>query len=138
MSENTNESPAASPKGGEGAWTDLMLRLKGGEKAMIAAVVACAVAALQLLIGATGGVILTTAMLFNLALIGWLGNTAFARKGRGEGNGLLLLTGVAFILAAVSTLFLAQGVSDIARMAQGLEEMGNAFGDFDVDFDTDF
>lgn len=134
MSEKTNETQSSESKPATSATSDMTIRLKGGEREMIAAAAACALAVLQFLIGATGGTFLTAAMFFNLALIGWLGNTAFARKRRGEGNGLLLLTGVAFVLAAVSTLYLVEGLNDIVRGAQALQEMGNAFSDFDTDF----
>jgi len=116
----TNQTTAAP----EGAWQDMMERLKRGEREMILAAVACALAVLQFLIGATGGALVTAAMLMNLALIGWLGNTAHTRWQTGTGRGLMLLTGIAFALAATSTLYLAQGITDIVTVAETMSEFG--------------
>lgn len=123
--KNVNEQQTTQevPPGGTGpgAWQDMMGRLKAGEREMILAAVACGLALLQALIGATGGALLTTAMLLNLSLIGWLGNTAHARRNAGQGNGLLLLTGIAFALAALSTLFLAEAVTSVVNTVQVFE-----------------
>lgn len=124
MSEQPTSQPATAAAASEGAWQDMMERLKRGEREMILAAVACALAILQFLIGATGGALVTAAMLMNLALIGWLGNTALARWRSGAGKGLMLLTGVAFALAAISTLYLAQGVTDIVTVAETMSEFG--------------
>ncbi len=120
MNPTTNPTTAAP----EGAWQDMMERLKRGEREMILAAVACALAVLQFLIGATGGALVTAAMLMNLALIGWLGNTAHVRWHSGAGRGLMLLTGIAFALATISTLYLAQGVTDIVTIANTVNEFG--------------
>jgi hypothetical protein len=116
--------PTAAAPATDSAWQDMMERLKRGEREMILAAVACALAVLQFLIGATGGALVTAAMLMNLALIGWLGNTAHARWRGGAGKGLMLLTGVAFALAAVSTLHLAQGITDIVTVAETMSDFG--------------
>ena len=136
MSEPTlNQPPTNDTSDTPGAWQDIVTRLKRKERETILAVAACGIAVLQSLIGATGGTFLTAAMGLNLALIGWLANTAFARKRAHEGTGLLVLTGVAFVLAALSTLYLAEGLTEVLRGAQALEEMGQAFGDIgDLDF----
>jgi len=107
-----------------GAWQDMMERLKRGEREMLLAATACALAILQFLIGTTGGALVTAAMLMNLALIGWLGNTAYTRRQNGEGKGLFLLTGIAFGLATVSTLYLAQGITDILTIANTVNDLG--------------
>lgn len=122
MSEPTTTTTATAPA--EGAWQDMMERLKRGEREMILAAVACALAVLQFLIGATGGALVTAAMLMNLALIGWLGNTAHARWRSGSGKGLMLLAGVAFVLATISTVYLAQGVTDIVTIADTVNDFG--------------
>lgn len=122
MSENSTPEQATTST--NGAWQDMMERLKRGEREMILAAVACALAILQFLIGATGGSLLTAAMLMNLALIGWLGNTAYVRSKRGEGKGLLALTGVAFGIAAVSTLYLAEGLTTVVNTAQTMQNLG--------------
>lgn len=122
MSEPT-QTHIATPAT-DSAWQDMMERLKRGEREMILAAVACALAVLQFLIGATGGALVTAAMLMNLALIGWLGNTAHARWKSGTGRGLMLLTGVAFALAAISTVHLAQGVTDIVTIADTVNDFG--------------
>ena len=67
--------------------------------------------------------LLTAAMLLNLALIGWLGNTAVARWRAGEGAGLLVVTGVAMGLATLSTLYLAEGLSTIVNTAAAFESL---------------
>ncbi len=128
---NTDQAPATASGNAPGAWEDITTRLKHKERETILAVVACGIAVLQFLIGATGGTFLTAAMLMNLALIGWLANTAFSRRRGGEGGGLLVLTAVAFVLATLSTLYLAEGVTDIVRMGQAFDNVG----DFtDIDF----
>ena len=139
MTESNMTQPDANAGGNaRGAWADIATRLKRKEREMILAVAACGIAVIQFCIGATGGTFLTAAMFFNLALIGWLANTAFARRRAGQGSGLLVLTGVAFVLAALSTLYLAEGLTELVRGAQALQEMGQAFdnvGDFtDLDF----
>ena len=118
MTQETTVQQAGTPAG---AWQDMMGRLKGGEREMLLAAAACGLAILQFLIGATGGALLTAAMLMNLALIGWLGNTAHARRKAGQGSGLLLLTGIAFALAAVSTLYLVEGISSVVNTVQVFE-----------------
>ena len=124
MSEQpTPQQPTTIPST-PGAWQDMMERIKGGEREMILAAVACALALLQFLIGATGGSLLTAAMLMNLSLIGWLGNTAHARWKRGEGKGLLALTGIAFGIAAISTLYLAEGLTTAVNTAQTIQSLG--------------
>lgn len=126
MSDPTTQPTQNTPTQNtpDGPWQDMMERLKRGEREMILAAIACALAVLQFLIGATGGALITAAMLMNLALIGWLGNTAHDRWKRGDGKGLLLLTGVAFALAALSTLYLAQGITDIVTVAQTMSDFG--------------
>lgn len=124
MSEPTQTTATTATPATDGAWQDMMERLKRGEREMVLAAVACALAVLQFLIGATGGALVTAAMLMNLALIGWLGNTAHARWRSGTGKGLMLLTGVAFALAAISTIYLAQGVTDIVTIADTVNDFG--------------
>ena len=106
-----------------GVMQDIGARLARKEKEAVLAVAACGVAMLQFFIGATGGALLTAAMLMNLALIGWLGNTAYRRWKAGEGAGLLALCSVAFILATLSTLSLAEGIADIVRVAQAFNNV---------------
>jgi len=124
MSEQPTPQQTSTTMPAVGAWQDMMERLKRGEREMILAAVACALALLQFLIGATGGSLLTAAMLMNLALIGWLGNTAHARWKREEGKGLLALTGVAFGIAAISTLYLAEGLTTVVNTAQTIQDLG--------------
>ena len=124
MSESLNQSGQNTTKQTPtGVMQDIGARLARKEKEAILAVVACAIALLQFAIGATGGALLTAAMLMNLALIGWLGNTAYQRWKGGDGAGLLALCSVAFILATLSTLYLAEGIADIVRVAQAFNEM---------------
>ena len=118
MSENQTTPETRPSEATPGAWQDLTARLKKGEREMVLAAVACGLAVLQFLIGATGGALLTAAMLMNLSLIGWLGNTAFARRKDGQGSGLLLLVGIAFALAAISTLYLVEGVTSVVNTVQ--------------------
>lgn len=124
MSEPTQSTTATATPATEGAWQDMMERLKRGERETILAAVACALAILQFLIGATGGALVTAAMLMNLALIGWLANTAHARWRSGTGKGLMLLTGVAFAVATISTVYLAQGITDIVTIADTVNDFG--------------
>lgn len=124
MSEQPTPQQTSTTTPAVGAWQDMMERLKRGEREMILAAVACALALLQFLIGATGGSLLTAAMLMNLALIGWLGNTAHARWKREEGKGLLALTGVAFGIAAISALYLAEGLTTVVNTAQTIQDLG--------------
>ena len=129
MNEHTPKQPPTNDTGSTpGAWQDIIARLKRKERETILAVAACGIAVLQFLIGATGGSLLTAAMFSNLALIGWLGNTAFARKRNQEGSGLLALTGVAFVLAALSTWYLVEGLTAIVNTAAAFESVD--FTDF--------
>jgi hypothetical protein len=124
MSDQTTPQEPSTTAPTAGAWQDMMERLKRGEREMILAAVACALALLQFFIGATGGSLLTAAMLMNLSLIGWLGNTAHARWKQGGGKGLLALVGFAFGIAAISTLYLAEGLTVVVNTAQTIQDLG--------------
>lgn len=123
MGEFINQPKATETKAAPGAWQDITARLKRGEREMILAVSACGIAVIQFFIGATGGSLLTAAMFFNLAFIGWLANTAFARRRAGEGSGLLVLTCVAFVLAALSTWYLVEGLTALINTIDAFEHM---------------
>lgn len=124
MSEQPTQSTATQTLPATSAWQDAMERLKRGEREMILAASACALSILQFLIGATGGTLLTAAMLLNLALIGWLGNTAHARWKGGDGKGLLAVVCAAFVLATLSTLHLAEGLTSVVTTAQTMQDLG--------------
>ena len=124
MSEHSTSNQISAETPTPGAWQDILERLKRGERAMILAAAACVLAALQFFIGALGGALLTAAMLMNLALIGWLGNTACARWKTGQGKGLMVLVGIAFVMAAISTLYLAEGLTSVVNTVQVMGELG--------------
>jgi len=118
------ESPQQTPNQNPGVWQDIITRLKQGERETIIATVAFVVALLHSLIGASGGAIFTSLFLLNLALIGWIGNTAYTRRKNKEGNGLALLSGCAFALAALSVFTLASGLSEMLTGLNVLVDMG--------------
>jgi hypothetical protein len=121
----TQETPAAAAPAPAGAppgiWEDLTTRVKAGERDALLSAGAFGLAMLQSVIGTTGGALLTTAMLLNLALIGWLGHAAHGHLKRGGGKGLLVLNGAAFALAALSILMLAEALSGIVNTARAFE-----------------
>lgn len=117
--ETKQETPAGGPT--PGVWQDLTTRVKAGERDALLSAGAFGLALLQSIIGATGGALLTTAMLLNLALIGWLGRGAHAHWKAGGGKGLLVLNCAAFALAALSTLMLADALASIVDTARVFE-----------------
>jgi hypothetical protein len=102
-------------------WQDITARMKAGERDALLSAGAFGLALLQSIIGATGGAPLTTAMLLNLALIGWLARGAHGHWKGGGGKGLLVLNGAALALAALSTLMLADALASIVDTARAFE-----------------
>jgi hypothetical protein len=98
-----------------------MERLKRGEREMALAAISCGIAIVQLFIGVTGGTLLTAAMLMNLALIGWIGNTAHARWKAGEGKGLMVFVCIAFVMATLSALILAEDITSILNTVETID-----------------
>jgi hypothetical protein len=107
-------------------WQDITTRVKAGERDALLSAGAFGLALLQSIIGATGGALLTTAMLLNLALIGWLARGAYGHWKAGGGKGLLVLNGAAFALAALSTLMLADALAGIVDTARAFDAFGSA------------
>ncbi len=121
MTEESQQASqvAAAPTG---VWSDITEGLKRKDQGMILALVSSLVAVGQFFGGVGVGTFLAAIMLLNLSLIGWLANIAWQRKKAGEGNGMLLLVVIAFVLAALATLSLCE---DITRVNTGVEALNN-------------